>query len=168
MSKMKKKNNYGFTIAEILMALALLGILMAAVAAAFNASSMSYSENENSFKSMNMARQALVRMTAELRTASGVLISEPNSQCTLINASGDDITYQYNSSDDMLYLITNDTMIDDDYALCENITAISFIKDTAFDGEGTEYVKSVQISLTVSLGRTQQKISGAVVTRRTM
>ncbi len=59
----------GFTVVECLIGLAISAILLAAVAAAFNASLTNYRENERMYVTMNNARQALTRMTSEIRTA---------------------------------------------------------------------------------------------------
>ncbi len=156
-----------FTIAELLLALAITSILLAAVAVAFNASVINYQENENIFKTTNSARQALSQITNRLRTASAVDPNSPVNECTLITAASDDITYQYSSADSKLYLITNDDPSDDDYVLCDNVTAMTFQKDTGTEG-GTVYVKSVQISLTVVSGNAQRTVSAAVVIRRNL
>ncbi len=47
----------GFTIAELLLALAVAGMLLAAVAFAFNASIINYRENEDIFKAINSKRR---------------------------------------------------------------------------------------------------------------
>ncbi len=64
-----KKQKKAFTIVEVLIALAITAMLLTAVAVAFNASIKNYQENEKMFKTMNNARQAMLRMTAQLRTA---------------------------------------------------------------------------------------------------
>jgi Tfp pilus assembly protein PilW len=157
----------GFTVAELLLALAVSAMLLAAVAFAFNASIINYQENEDIFKAINSARQALSRMTSQLRTADAVDPNSPANECALITADGDDITYRYNSGDNKLYLITNDDLSDSDYVLCDNVTAMTFTKDTVVEDMQTK-VKSVQISITVVSGNVQQKISAAVVIRRNL
>ena len=56
------------------LSLAIFGMLMAAVGLAFNASAVNYSQNETMFKAMNTARQALLRITTEIRTAQSVAL----------------------------------------------------------------------------------------------
>ncbi|GAI02764.1 unnamed protein product, partial [marine sediment metagenome] len=155
----------GFTIVELLVALAIASILLAAVATAFNASIINYRENEDIFKAINSARGALLRITSQLRTADAVDPTSPANECTLITAGGDDVTYQYNNGDNKLYLITNDDLTDPDYVLCENVTAMTFTK-TPTDDETD--CKSVQISITVARGNAQRKISAAAVIRRNL
>jgi prepilin-type N-terminal cleavage/methylation domain-containing protein len=53
----------GFSLAELLIALAIAAMLLVAVAVAFNASATNYQQNEDIFKVVNSARQALCRIT---------------------------------------------------------------------------------------------------------
>jgi prepilin-type N-terminal cleavage/methylation domain-containing protein len=174
MSTRSTKSTAGFTLAELLIALAVMGILLAAVAVAFNASAINYRENEDIFKSINKARQALARMTTQIRTAGyqvsvspdlfvAVNTSDPNNRCSFYTATGDNITYEYRSADNKLYLITNSN--GQEYVLCDNVIAMSFIKTLTDDGSDC---KSVQISMTVASGDTQRTISAAAVIRRNL
>jgi len=159
------KYGRGFSLAELLLALAITGILLAAVAIAFNASVINYSENKDIFRTINSARQALFRITSQLRTANAVDPNSPINQCSLITADGNDITYSYNGADNKLYLIDNST--GNNYTLCDNVTAMTFTKNIATEGLVT-YVKSVQISITVVSGDVQRTVSTAAVVRRSL
>lgn len=157
----------GFTVAELIIALAISSILLAAVAFAFQSSITNYSENENIFKTINSARQALCRITTQLRTADAVDPNTPVNQCTFLTPSGEQITYDYRSADKKLYLVTGGN----DYVLCENVTDMTFTRDTfVVDVEGVlqTRVKSVQISMTVKNGDIENKISAAAVIRRNL
>ncbi|HUU19149.1 MAG TPA: prepilin-type N-terminal cleavage/methylation domain-containing protein [Sedimentisphaerales bacterium] len=165
--KRDTKYETGFTIVELLLALAIASILLATVATAFNASIINYRQNEDIFKVINSARQSLFRLTSQLRTADAVDPTSPANECTLITADGDDITYRYNNADNKLYLITNDDLSDPDYVLCDNVTAMTFTKDTVII-ESIEKVRSVQVSITVACGNVQRKISAAAVIRRNL
>lgn len=157
----------GFTIAEVLLALAIAGILLAAVAVAFNASAINFKENEEIFRVVNNARQALFRMTSQIRTADAVDPNAPANECSFITAAGEDLTYRYNSGDKKLYLITNDDLSDPDYVLCDNVNAFTCTKDSVVEDMITK-VKSVQISLTVGYGDLQRTVSTAAVVRRNL
>ena len=165
-SKLETRNSglkAGFTIAEVLIVLAIMGILLTAVAVAFNASIINYRENEQIFKTINSARQALCRMTSQLRTGHWVHPNDPNNQCSFYTADADGnepITYDYRSADNKLYLITNGNA----YVLCDNVTAAIFTKTP--DGSGD--CKSVQISMTVQSGDMQRTLSAAAVIRRNL
>ena len=159
MSKIRDKFVKGFTIIELLISLIITAMLLTAVAVAFNASVINYRENEDIFKTINSARQALFRITTQLRTAAGVDPNVPANECALITSGGDDITYRYNSSESKLYL----DMDSQAYLLCDNVSAMTFEKITGGDGA---YVKSVLISMTVVSGNIQKTISAASVIRR--
>jgi prepilin-type N-terminal cleavage/methylation domain-containing protein len=151
----------GFTLAELLIVLVVMGILLAAVAVAFNASLTNYRENEDIFKSVNKARQALSRITNQLRDANSVDPCSPISECALETSEGSFETYRYNNGDNKLYLDVNGNS----YVLCDNVTAVTFDKTLTTDGVE---VKSVQISMTVGSGNTQRTISAAAVIRRNL
>jgi len=161
------KYKTGFTIAELLVALAISSILLVAVAVAFQSSMMNYRENEDIFKVINNARQALFRITTQLRTANAVMISEPNNMCTFQTPDSESITYEYRSAENKLYLITNDD--GNEYVLCDDVTAMTFTRETFYDSdEDLTKVKSVQISMTVVNGNTEKTISAAAVVRRNL
>jgi len=165
MSARSTKVRPAFTIAELLIALAVAGILLAAVAVAFNASVINYRENEDAFKAINSARQALSRITNQLRDANSVDPDSPDNECALETADGDFVTYQYNNSDNKLYLI--DSSPDSPYVLCDDVTDMTFKVESVSD-DGQTKVKSVQISMTVGSGRVEQKVSAAAAIRRNL
>jgi len=159
MSDKRKKFIVGFTIIELLVALAITAMLLAAVAVAFNASMTNYTENADLFKTVNNARQALVRMTSQIRSG----LVDPNSSstsCKLLCSDGSNITYLYNSSNKKLFIRNNAT--GDSYVLCENVSAMAFTFDVAGD------VKNVQISITVGDGSAEQTFYAAAVVRKVL
>lgn len=161
------KYKAGFTVAELLIALAISAMLLVALAVAFNASAVNYQENEDIFKVVNSARQALFRMTSQLRTADAVAHDAPDNECTMITAAEENITYRYNNADNTLYLITNDDLSDSDYVLCDNVTAMTCTK--RWVTEDTEIkVQSVQISITVASSNVEKTISAAAAIRRNL
>ena len=158
-----RKYKTGFTIVEMLIALAITAMLLAAVAVAFNASVINYRENEDSFKAINIARQALSRMVSQIRTGHWGDPNAPNNECSFFTADGSDITYEYRDVDNKLYLITN--INGQEYVLCDNVTSMSFIKTPTADGLD---VKSVQISITVESGNVRQTLPAAAVVRKVL
>ena len=161
----------GFTVVECLIALAISAVLLTAVAVAFNASVMNYTENENTFWAVNNARQALARMTAEIRTAGylpdpahvetflSVVQTSPANKCEFYTSAGEFRTYEYRSATHKLYLIKGGQ----EYVLCDNIVVATFTKVAA----DTTRAKSVQIMLTVRSGDMQRTLSAAATVRRT-
>jgi len=161
----KTRNKTGFTIAELLIALAISGILLAAVAVAINGSVINYEQNEDIFKTINSARQALFRITTQLRTANAADPNSPSNQCTFITADGENITYDFRAANKKLYLITNSD--GQEYLLCDNVTAMTFTKNVVTE-DSLIKVKSVQINMTVASGNVQKTISSAAVIRRNL
>ena len=154
----------GFTVVECLIGLAISAMLMTALAVAFNASIVNYQENEAMFESVNNARQALTRMTSELRTADDVSFFAPGNQCVFLTATSELLTYEYRDADNTLYLIKNAT--GDEYTLCDDVTAASFDKTQADDDPNDS--KSVLISMTVQTGDRERTLSAAAVVRRAL
>jgi prepilin-type N-terminal cleavage/methylation domain-containing protein len=170
----------GFTIIECLLGLAISAMLLSAVAVAFNASVVSFRENEDMFWTMNNARQALTRMTSEIRGAGyvdetteiwyGVAHNvTPGNQCRFYKPDHEFITYEFRdatypnpSCRNRLYLIKNATH--QEYVLCNNVAAAIF---TTTSDNGVD-AKSVQISLTVQSGRFQRALAAAAVVRRNL
>ncbi len=162
-----KKHKAGFTIVELLISLAITVLLLTAVAIAVNASAMNYKENKSIFDTVNSARQALYRITTQLRTAEAVDPNTANNLCTFFQSSDPNdpgTTYSYDSSDNTLYLIDSSSV---PYTLCENVTAMTFTKNSAVVDDLT-IVKSVQITMTVSDGNITQNFSAAAVIRRNL
>jgi len=158
----KTKFKSGFTIAELLISIAIAAMLLVAVAVAFNASATNYRENEEIFRTINAARQSLSRITSDIRTS----LPDPNApanECTLWSAALGNITYRYDSGQNTLYLITDSD--GQQYVLCKNVTAMNFSKTPTDDGQD---VKSVQISMTVASGDAQRTLSTAAVARRNL
>jgi hypothetical protein len=151
----------------LLIALTIAAMLLVAVEAAFNASAVNYQQNEDIFKAVNSARQALFRITTQLRTANAVDPNAPSNECSMITAAGEDITYRYNSSDNKLYLITNDDLYDSDYVLCDNVTAMNCTKTSVVE-DSVIKVQKVQISLTVASNDIKNTISAAAAIRRNL
>ncbi len=152
-----------FTLIECLISLAITAILMTAVAAAFKASVVSYGENEEIFWTMNNVRQALARMTAQLRTGHSVDPTADPNECSFLTADDEDITFDFDNEEQKLYLVKNAT--NQRYALCSNVENARFTRTLTSDGLDC---KSVQISLTVRSGDSRRTLSAAAVIRRNL
>jgi prepilin-type N-terminal cleavage/methylation domain-containing protein len=159
----KYKFSAGFTIAELLITLAIMALLLAAVATAFNASAINFKENEGIFKTINNARQALFRITTDIRTGRAFKLDDPANKCTFFTANNVDTTYEYRNADGKLYLITNSDHCE--FVLCDGVTAMNFVKTPTAD---STYLKSVQITITVESNNTQQTLSAAAVVRKVL
>lgn len=148
---------------ECLLGLAISAILLTAVAVAFNAAAINYRENEQMFRSLNNARQALTRMTSQLRTGDDVDTAAPSNQCSFFTAANENVTYDWRSAEQKLYVRMND--IGQEYVLCDNVVDATFSK--VFTDDGLD-CKAVQISLTVQSGRSVRNLAAAAVVRRNL
>lgn len=169
----------GFTIVEVMLSLTILAILMTAVAFAFDASVTNYKENQSIYETINRGRQALLRITNDLRTAEAVALiggGDPdNFQVSLITNTSSDITYRYDNTAQTLYY--DDNTSGNSYVLCENVTAASFNRtthtierDTDNDGtlESITAVRDVRIVVTITdeSGDMERTLAAATLIRK--
>lgn len=163
----------GFTFIEIMIAVTLLAMLMTAIGVAVQASMTNYRENEDMFRAISTARQALARITTDLRTASEVYSGDTAGQCTIDldnNAEPNvyanyDIAYQFDGATNTLNLINAPHGAAESHLLCRNVTAMTFTRTPAI---ATDPARSVRISLTVTVGDYSQTVSSAAVIRRNL
>lgn len=161
---MKRRGQYtGFTLIELLMALAISALLLSGLGVAFNASMVSYTVNKDTYDGLNNARLALARMVSELRTGYWIDPNAVQTQCNFYTASGQDIGYDYRSTDKTIYLVTH--VDDSDYVLCRNVESATFSKTPTQDNADCQ---SVHIDLVVSSGAIQQSFSQTVAIRRNL
>lgn len=172
----------GFTIIEVMMSLVILAILMTAVAFAFDASVTNYQQNRGIYQTVNTGRQALLRITNDLRTAQDLPLSseEANTQISFGNdTNGDgiydqDVTYRFDSDTNTLYY--DDNITSNSYVLCSNVTAATFDRtehqidrDNGIGGVDTIWaVRDVRITLTVTdeSGNVSKTLAAATLVRK--
>lgn len=163
---MNTKHKTAFTLIELLMSLMILGMLMAAVAVAFDASVKNYQANEGIYRTVNTGRQALLRITNDVRIAQAVASIgigtgfDSLTELTLKTPDNQDITYRFDSSTNELRLYT----ADDDYLLCRNVTLMSFNRFP----HNIQPVRNVRIKMELAdpgSGVTQTLVAAAVVRR---
>lgn len=170
--KNRCQSRWGFTLAEVLISMAILAVLLTAVAAAFDASMKNYKDNEAISKTMNTARAALLRITNDIRTARGAAVNAEHTECD-IDKTGDgeaDITYRYDAEEEILYLDDYSSGTEKSYVLCEHVTEMQFV-GAAMPGRPNQ-VRNVRITMTVTdkdeganLSRT---LAAAAVVRRNL
>jgi prepilin-type N-terminal cleavage/methylation domain-containing protein len=151
-----------FTLVEMLICLAVVGVILTAVAIAFDACVANYEANKGISDSIIKANQALSRITTDVRCANDVAISEPNNQCSMLTAEGYMITYLFNQAEGKLYLVKNGT----NHILCEDISSARF--DRTLDPCDLSKVTSVQIILTVGTGNFARDACAAAVIRKNL
>ena len=156
------KTKKAFSIVEMIVALTLMAMLMTAVALAFNASAINYRDNEEIYKSLNAARQTLVRLTTEIRTADPTEFKDTDSltECSMTLADGSVIQYYYSPDAQILYLTKDGA----DHVMCRNVTDVVF--DKIASTEEPDQTANVQVTITVDSGSTSQTLSSAIALRR--
>ncbi len=160
-----KHSGRGFTAAEMLVALMITGLILAAIAVAFNASAKNYTDNREIFYAANKARQALTQMVPRIRTGQGFNSSSPSNECNFYDSANQHLIYHYNSSDKKLYLYEGGNTL----LLCDNVTAMNFIKNwNPMPPDPNADAKSVLISITVAEGSTSQTFSTAIAIRKNL
>jgi prepilin-type N-terminal cleavage/methylation domain-containing protein len=166
---MHKKHQKAFTLVELLLSLAIFGMLMAAVAVAFDASVKNYQDNQGIYRTVNTARQTLLRLTNDVRTAESVAVvgtdGDPDNTQLTLRTANQDITYRYDATDKILYLHTAET----NYVLCRNIDAMSFERAPVADSNPVA-VRNVRIVMTVTDpdSGVSQTLAAAAVVRRNL
>ena len=172
----QKNKECGFTIAEMLVALAVMALLLTAVAVAFNAAVINYTENSEIFNAINTGRQAMLRMTNQFRTAGSVTAEgisrwsdEPfTDRCSFTPCDSNlpfSGQFRYYATGDAthipksIYVKSNGN----DYLLCDHVSAMTFSRQPT-----TGTVTSVQMSMTVTVGDNSQTVAGAVVLRKAL
>ena len=177
-----KKRYAGFTMVEVLISLTILATLMAAVAFAFDASVTNFQVNRGVYQSVNTARQALLRITNDLRTAHELPLSteEANTQISFGNDTDGDgiydknVTYRFDSDTNSLYY--DDNITSNSYVLCNNVTAVTFDRTEhqidRDNGAGgmipITAVRDVRIVLTVTdeTGEISKTLAAATLVRK--
>jgi len=175
---MKNQNKTGFTLIEVMMSLVILAMLMTAVAFAFDASVTNYQANKGIYETVNRARQALLRITNDLRSAQAVALiggGDPdNAQVSLVTNTGTDITYRYDSDTGTLYY--DDNASGSSYVLCNHVTGATFNRteheierDNGAGGvETITAIRDVRIVLTLTddTGKVSQTLAAATLVRK--
>ncbi len=185
MRKSKIRTITGFTLVEVMMSLVILATLMTAVAFAFDSAVTNYQANQGIYEIVNRGRQALLRITNDLRTADDLALSseEANTQVSFIKDTNGDgtydknVTYRFDNSTTPGTLFYDDNLTSNSYVLCNNVTAATFNRtehniERDTDGNGTletiPAVRDVRIVLTVTneAGEISQTLAAATLVRK--
>ena len=162
-----------FTMVEMLISLAIIGMLLAAVAMAMHGVLLSYRENAKIAEVVQAARVVLHRMMSEVRTADA--IDTDSSRLSIIppvNAEG--ITQiQYQLADGVLTYqrtISGQESSQPLIATNEDVQLLNFSvsRQTAVDGEGQTYTRSVTAQLTLKSGENVFPVTASACPRRNL
>jgi len=160
--KGNQQSHHGFTLVEVMIALTISALLLTAVATVFQASLMSYQENQEIYEAVSRARQAMLRITTQLRTADYVFTTTPQNQCDFMADANSYYLFEYQSANNKLVL--NDGT--NTYDLCSDVSAMEFQKQA--DTTDPNSAQSVRITMTVDCGDASQQLASAVVIRKAL
>ena len=147
----RPNRNHGFTLAEMLLALVISAMLLAAIATAMHASLMSYKENEKVSTVTQTARSILSRMTRDIRTAEAINYI-PGVLTIIPPDVGSDVTIQYTQTGSGLsYRITKDGVSTTQALVAGTddvqIDSFTVTEETGLDWEGYTCTKSLAMQI---------------------
>lgn len=168
----RRSNNTGFTLVEILLAVAIAGLLMAAVGTAFHASMTSYRENQKIAAVTQAARSVLNRMMRDIRAAAAVNVQPL--QVAIVppeDGSGtEEIRYEYDYDNQGLYCRRTVGGITTSYPLLggDGIEVITFCATSELgkDWQGVPCTKSVTVRLEFRIGGQTCDVTATASPRR--
>jgi len=97
------KNNKGFSLIEMMIVVAILGIIILGLVTFFTGGTKSWVAGQSQLKAQREARQAMDRMVKEIREARSINNSSTLSSISFNSPFNGDITYNYNSGDKKVY-----------------------------------------------------------------
>lgn len=176
-----RQRKSGFTVVEVMVSLVILAMLLTAVAFAFDASVTNFKVNKGIYETVNRSRQALLRITNDLRTAQDIPLpgEEPNTQVSFGNdTDGDgiydkDVTYRFDNSTTPGVLYYDDNLTGTSHVLCENVVSATFERTQhEVEREGVDIwaVRDVRIVLTLTdeAGEVTQTLAAATLVRKNL
>ena len=146
-----------------LMSLVIASVLLTGVAAAFRASADAISINDDFFKASQAARVSLARIMTQVRRGS-VDEASTTTSIHLITDTGQDVTYNYDSSSQQINLVANATGTT--YTLAHNVTGCQFLIDLGTDYNNAACVSRVTMQVTVQVGDNSVFLTDSAASRR--
>lgn len=169
----RTRRRRGFTLLEMLISLVIIAMLLAAVAVAMHGVLLSYSENARIAEVVQTSRVVLHRMMSEVRTADAI-DTDYNRLSIIPPVNGEGITQiEYQLTEGVLTYqrtINGDTSSQPLISAGENVQLLSFnvSRETAVDGEGQTYTRSVTAQLTLKSGENAFPITASACPRRNL
>jgi len=159
----------GFGIVEALLSLTISAMLLTAISAAFAASAGAIRNNDRFFQATQTARVGLHHLLSEIRSGS-VDEAWDDHQITLITggAAPEERIYKYLPDEGQLVMILSADATAHPYVLARDITELSFSVDMGTDYNNAPCVARVNVSLTVRVGNSDIRLSGAAAPRRNL
>jgi prepilin-type N-terminal cleavage/methylation domain-containing protein len=160
----------GFTLVEVLLAMALLAMLLTAIAVAVQAAMQGYRENERVAAVTQAARSVLARMMREIRTADevdttatsiSILPPEDGSGITLIRYTWNNGELTYHQT--IAGVTTSEVLLGGDRTVSAQSFTVS--RETGTDGP-VVYTKSVTATITFAADRRRLAVTASADVRR--
>ncbi|HUS92684.1 MAG TPA: prepilin-type N-terminal cleavage/methylation domain-containing protein [Phycisphaerae bacterium] len=165
----------GFTLIEVLIAVTLSALLLAAVAVAMSASLYSYEQNTGSADSDQVVRTLLMRMRREMRTADAIDFGAPGNEVIIYPPANDrgieKIRYEYDyGQQKLIYHLTvsgdttSETLLDPS----SPVKVLSFYTTyyTAQDEGGVWYTQRAVVQIYVQEDASYRTITCSAAPRR--
>lgn len=168
---MKKKSRKGFSLVELLIAVAMTAVLISAVAAGLNAAIISYNENDKASSTMQAARSILSRLSDEIRAADTV--DATASTVSIIPAQNDQglTLLEYSLQNGALVLgrtihgvLTTQTLLDGTGDV--QLAGFGISSVAGQDSEGLACTKSVTARLSLRIGMRTLDMTASASPRR--
>jgi len=168
----KRQNNAGLTLIELLLSLAITGLLLSAIAAAFHSALTSYTENEKIAQGTQTARSVVNRMMRDIRCAAAT--NAQPSQITIFppeDGSGlQQIQYEFDSAAQCLYYRRTVSGTTTSQVLLGGndvqVTTFYATPEWGQDSQGVSCIKSVTVRLAFRIGGRQFAVTSSAAPRR--
>ena len=169
LKKMKSLRRRGLAIAEAMIALAISSALLTAVGVAFTSTSQAVRVNDQFFRASQASRVSLTRIMQQVRLGVVDEASTTTSLHLITNGAPvpRDITYQYDATNKIIKLITNDDLTDDAYyVMARDVNDCKFVVDLGTDANNTVCVSRVTMNVAIQKGSNEIFLSGSAAPRR--
>jgi prepilin-type N-terminal cleavage/methylation domain-containing protein len=133
------RNQNGFTIPELLVAVAMLGLLLAAVLLIHQGTLQAYVSNSTRTETQQNARFALDRMAREIRQASAVTTAATNS---ITFTAQDGVTV-------VTYALTGTNLTRNSQTVVGGVVALTFVYRSASDATGATAVNTRRVDIAI-------------------
>lgn len=158
------RSRHGLGLIELMLCLAVCGMLLTAVAAGTWAAVGATTGNDEFVRASHMTRICMDQMTAQLRRCDSCQVAASD-RVEIITDTNRDWTYQFFPATKQLKLIMNDVAGKPAYVLANNVTAATFTADASADG--TKVVR-VSIVMSIQVGKTVVTVNDTIAPRRAL
>ncbi|MBN1436623.1 MAG: prepilin-type N-terminal cleavage/methylation domain-containing protein [Sedimentisphaerales bacterium] len=124
----RRRRRSAFTLVELLMALAITAMLIAATSVAFDAALRSYEANQEQGLASLAARNVLQQLCREVRSAHNdpdtpIIVSTDGTECSFVDVADETIVYSYDA--DLRQLLVNINGGDNWYVFLDGVDPIA-------------------------------------------